>query len=192
MSRFTYRCKCKGGRRAGRWVVLGEPEAAGKPYRLKCLACRWKFWSRAKFAATLPRHKEKSRAGMTDAEILIRICNGSLIVDVERAEVFSMSPRSATPVRLQTWERESNHSTYTFVQICANGKKKKIALHRLVWIAANRLLVPAGFDVDHVNGKQVAVPHAIHNLRLRPSGENRADKSRPSGAIVGDESPDWF
>jgi len=109
---------------------------------------------------------------MSDEQILQRINDGNLIVDCATATVVGVSHCGERQLRVI--ERESNGSTYRFVEVCAGGKKKKIALHRLVWIAANRMIPPAGYDVDHIEGPS----DCIDNLRLRPAGENRADTAR--------------
>lgn len=171
MGRFSHRCKCQDGRRAGRWVVLKPPVAPGKYARLKCLACGWKFSKRNKYVATLPRHVEDTRSGMSDQDVLARIEAGTLVVDTDRATVFSVSRYGGTFLRVI--ERESSGSTYHFVEITSAGKKKKIALHRLVWIAAHRELPPPGFDVNHKRGKRVPLPDSIDNLELLPSSVNR-------------------
>lgn len=111
---------------------------------------------------------EKSRNGLTDQDILDRINDGTLSVLVNEARVFSFSRfgwAELTPI-----ERESNGSTYHFVEIAKQGKKKKIALHRLVWMFHHRCLVPDGFDVDHIADKS----HTIDNLRLLESSKNRS------------------
>lgn len=176
MGRFSHRCKCQGGRRSGRWVVLTPPAAPGKYARLKCLVCNWKFSKRNKYVATLPRHVEKSRSGLTDADVLARIESGTLLVDTARAIVTSLNRLVAST--LKVLERESNGSTYRFVEISAVGKKKKVALHRLVWMAAHGRIPPAGYDVHHVHGKQVENPDGIWNLDLLPIAENRSTSRR--------------
>jgi hypothetical protein len=177
MGRLSHRCKCQDGRLTGRWVVLTPPAAPGKFARLKCLACGWKFSKRAKYVETLPRHMEESRSGMSDHDVLDRINSGTLLVDTDLAIVTSCTARHGTKT-LRVIERESNRSTYRFVEITAGGKKKKVALHRLVWMAAHRQIPPAGYDVHHVNGKQVANPDAIWNLDLLSIGENRSTNRR--------------
>lgn len=163
-------CKCDGGYRANasHWVRL---EYNGKSAHLKCLSCGWKWWSLRKYALKLRPHKEASYSGMTDEDILERLRNGSLRVDVHRATVDSVIENRSIK-RLRVINRESNGSSYNFVEIRHKGKKKKIALHRLVWMAHNDSLVPDGFDVDHIRGK--AAGDGIGNLRLLKSSFNRS------------------
>ena len=48
--------------------------------------------------------------------------------------------------------------------VTANNMKKKVALHRLTWMAYHREVVPDGYDVNHKNGKNLAFPDAAHNV----------------------------
>lgn len=164
-------CKCGGGYLANssRWVVIERREAPQSSH-LKCLACSWKWWSTASYVEKLRDHVEKSFSGATDQDILDRIEDGTLFIDVNNAWVFSLSRGNWRELRIIT--RESNGSSYRFVEVYGKpGKKKKIALHRLVWMAANRQVVPDGYDVDHINGK---VSDGIDNLRLLESSLNRS------------------
>ncbi len=186
MDSRSRRCKCQDGRRAGRWVVLRPAAKPGGSARLKCLVCGWKFSRRGKWLEGLPLHKEESRSGMTDKDILSRIESGSLVVDTELAIVTSVTARYGART-LRIIERESNGSTYRFVEVTASGKKKKISLHRLVWIAAHRQLPPAGYDVDHEFGMRVENPDGIWNLRLLTIAENRATNRGGRPTLVQDE-----
>lgn len=161
------RCKCENRRLRLKWVVI-ERRCEPLSSRLKCLACGIKWWSKAKYVRLLKDHTERSRRGMTDQDILERLLDGSLWVQGET--VFTASSSSPLAVEKKT----SNGSTYDFVTVCSGGRKKKIALHRLVWMAHHRQLVPEGFDVDHVLGKEIPSPNAIENLRLLESSVNRS------------------
>ncbi|MEM1224580.1 MAG: HNH endonuclease [Planctomycetota bacterium] len=105
---------------------------------------------------------------MTDQDILDRINAGTLTVLVNVPSVWSPSTRGW--VRMSIITHQSHGSTYRFVSICHKGKKKKIALHRLVWMFANRSLVPEGYDVDH---READKRDTIDNLRLLESSKNR-------------------
>lgn len=165
-------CNCgPGGFRAhgSSWVVL-ERRSAKQSSRLKCLACGWKWWSFAGYVFDLRDHKEESRSGMTDEDILDRINDGTLTVLVNEARVFSFTKGSWH--ELSPVERTPPSGTsYRFVEVCRHGRKKKVALHRLVWMFAHRSLVPEGYDVDHIEGK---VRDTIDNLRLLESSANRS------------------
>lgn len=106
---------------------------------------------------------------MTDHDILERILDGSLVVDLESGETTS-NGRTLTVIH-RTHKDGPQRGTYRFFEIWKAGKRKKIARHRLVWLAATRQLIPDGFDVDHRDDQDV---DGISNLCLLPSSVNRA------------------
>lgn len=114
----------------------------------------------------------QSRQGMTDSCVLERIKAGTLRICPRGRFVESRTNRGKK--RLQIIRRKRNGSEYRFVSICANGKKKKVSVHRLVWMSQHMQLVPDGFDVDHENGKRIRFADSIENLRLLPSSVNRS------------------
>lgn len=139
--------------------------------RLKCLACSIKWWSKAKYVQQLPDHVERSRKGMTDIDILERIMDGTLWVEGETAWVIDRC-KAKVPLTVRT--RTSSRSTYQFIEVSSRGRKKAIALHRLVWMYHHKQVVPEGYDVDHRFGKNIEKPNSIENLRLLESSVNRS------------------
>lgn len=166
-------CKCRQPwhKILHRWRVLERRQSLSS--QLKCLECGWKWWSTRKYVNKLQDHKEDHQNGLTDQDVLDRIKDGSLLVNIKTPMVVSHSCNKGKSV-LQIIERESNGSVYRFVTVRRYGKKKKIALHRLVWMAKHLQLVPNGYDIDHKQGRS----DAIHNLRLRLSSENRSDNGK--------------
>lgn len=151
--------------------LLSEEEIFDARTRMKkCLKCGHKWNSRRKYVARLADHTEYSRKGMTDQDILDRILSGTLEVDMKGR--FVTSHRRETK-QLTVWEHTRNGSTYRFVSICL-GHKKKISIHRLVWMAFWKQLVPEGQDVDHIKGREIENPDGIENLRLLPVSVNRS------------------
>ncbi|MEM6471698.1 MAG: HNH endonuclease [Planctomycetota bacterium] len=116
---------------------------------------------------------------MTDQDILDRINDGTLVVQMDKPIVWSFNTRRKVWTPLTAIEHESNGSKYRFVNICKRRMKKKIAVHRLVWMFAHRQLVPEGYDVDHIEGK---VSDRIENLQLLESSRNRS-----KGAYIEDQ-----
>lgn len=179
MPRNQSRCPCGTFREAGdRWVVLKRSDKPTGRSLLKCLRCGWKWSSKCKYVGGLPDHKERSRSGLTDQDILDKILAWKLVVSNRGAWVDSYSNRPGCP---PTWKRlkiisrtSPNGGTYRFVQIGAKGKQKKISVHRLVWMSVHKELIPEGFDVDHINGTGIPFPDAIENLRLLESSANRS------------------
>ncbi|MGV3485377.1 MAG: HNH endonuclease [Planctomycetaceae bacterium] len=107
---------------------------------------------------------------MADADVLAMIEDGRLVVDVNQATVIGPMGR---PLAIVCREHKDGPSrgTYRFVKVCCNRRQKKVALHRLVWMAAHLAIVPEGFDVDHVQSQD---DDRISNLRLLESSINRA------------------
>ena len=165
------KCRCGIYNTAGhRWRVLQRAEI-GEKSLLKCLQCGHKWHSQMKYVANLDDHVEYSRTGMTDHDILERLKNKTLVVDPLGRFVISYARKTK---ELTIWERERRGSCYRFISICHNNKKKKIAVHRLVYMAHYMKVVPEGFDVDHREGRDIEYPDAIENLRLLPVSVNRS------------------
>lgn len=163
-------CKCKD---KSRWVVI-ERRKLPLTSRLYCLDCRWKWWSDRKYVAHLSDYKIASRSGMTDKDILQMIRDGLLRVDLETGQARRLNKQETEFRPLKRYLRVSHRAHYWFYKICNQGKQKRIAVHRLCWMFANRGLVPDGYDVDHIHGKDVENPDGINNLRILPSKVNQA------------------
>jgi hypothetical protein len=183
-----------------RWVVLerADPALNGTGASLlKCLQCGFRWKSKRLYVGKLRDWKEEHRSGMTDQDILDRLLDGTLRVDLETAWVFSCSGRftgkatdtwrELTPIYRQPEDRQCG---YWFMEITRNGKKKKIARHRIVWMAANLQLVPDDCDVDH---KRYGDGDGIDNLQLLTKVENRGKHNgRPWNRPAGDYSAEEF
>ena len=167
------RCVCQ-GHYSDNWQNWRVIERVAKPgaSMLYCLECRQEWRSLAKYVVLIPCHEKDDRSGLTDGDVLIRIQEGSLLVNVETCEVRSVTRRGGEKV-LRVVTRRSNGSEYRFVEVSRGGRKKKVALHRLVWMAANRRTVPSGHDVDHRKDQS---DDSIGNLRLMDSSSNRSRK----------------
>lgn len=120
---------------------------------------------------------EYNRPRITDEDVLARIVDGTLIVDVDRARVrsWNCSRQKWTYLLVMVRRHSSGGAPYRFVQICKSRGRKKVALHRIVWMAANMRVPPEGCDVHHRKHKR-RIPDAIDNLLLLPSGVNRSRK----------------
>lgn len=175
------RCRCDGHYTDNwhRWRVLARGENGGSS-KLYCLDCRAEWSSKAKYIVLLKDHAKRSRTGLTDQSIIELIRRGVYLVETENAIVRNANGQ---PLAIVTREHKDGpqRGTYRFVNLCFRGQKKKVALHRLVWMAANDRTVPDGFHVDHVHNQQ---DDSINNLRLLEAGENirrgSADKEKES------------
>lgn len=172
MARYS-NCPCEGKWTAklARWVVLERlPNNHGI---LKCLECGWKWKSKRRYVAKLPDWKERSRRGLTDAEILQRLRDGNLRIDPETAVVES----GLRGWRVLSQYEDQHDSGYRFVKINWKNKQKKIAVHRLQWMAYSEELIPEGYDVHHKTSppRPKPKPNNLSNLELRDSYENQSD-----------------
>lgn len=153
-----------------KWVVVQRSSSPKTSSVLRCLSCGRKWRSRAKYVDLLDDWLPRSRAGMSDEKILQRIIDGTLIVDTEKVIVWSeLTPGQRSELKIIERENE-NGTRYRFLGVSHEGKRKKIALHRLVWIAANLRVIPDGYHVDHISGPS----DSIDNLRLLKSKTNCA------------------
>ena len=169
------RCKCSGHYTTNwhRWRVVDRVESGAS--RVYCLDCRQEWKSRASYVVLLPDHKKRTRSGLTDSDVLSAILDRSLYsVDIHGATVRNAKGRVLAVVE-RSRKDDPRRGTYRFVSFCVDGRKKKIALHRIVWMVAHKTTVPAGYDVDH-QGSQG--DDTISNLRLLESSENRAIPNR--------------
>lgn len=159
-----------------RWVVLRRFDGGG---HLKCLDCGWKWKSKRKYVRLLPDWTEESRTGMTDADILRRLRAGNLRINpVTSAVESNMKGDWRTIKQIASQHGEDG---YRFVSICYAGKKKKIAVHRLQWMAYTDALVPDGYDVHHKKSppRPAEKPNCVSNLELRESMENQCEGCSP-------------
>ena len=178
-------CRCQGHYTDcwTRWRVLERnPGGASKLY---CLDCRWEWLSKAKYVALLPGHTKSDRTGMNDADVLDLIQRNFLIINPKTAVVTNRRGKRLK-ITHRTHRDGPQRGTYRFVNVCSGNKKKKVALHRLVWMAAHRSLIPDGFDIDHVKDQQ---DDTIGNLRLLDSSLNRSLGAQKSIANRESEAP---
>lgn len=153
-----------------RWVALRRAASPGLQSDLKCNQCGWKWKSKRLYIRNIPDGKERSRRGMTDADILARLVNGTLRVNVETTLVMSEGRYGEWKELKPIFRQPDGCSGYYFFSICHNGKKKKITRHGLVWMAANMEVIPDGVIIDHIHGPK-AGDH-IGNLRLYTPAAN--------------------
>jgi hypothetical protein len=167
-ARKPINCWCQGTWKSKslRWGCLKREKTRSLLY---CKDCRQEWWSIRNYAATIPMWVKDARSGLTDQDIMNRIIYGSLRVIERKGLVIVESITSRGTTRLKQTERQVHpYTTYRFVNICADGKKKKIAVHRLNWMFNHQRLVPEGFHVDHANGRG----DVIDNLRLLTVADN--------------------
>lgn len=78
---------------------------------------------------------------MTKRDLLALVKKGPYHIDTESGLVFN-----AKGHQLATYPNDDGH---LFVRVYWNGKRKAIAVHRLVWMAATGCTIPEKFEVHH-------------------------------------------
>ena len=68
-------------------------------------------------------------------------------------------------------KRSFDRNGYPSVRIRWNGHRKGAMVHRLVYMAVRRKLIPDGYDVDHRDKNRAN--SSYRNLRLRTIATNR-------------------
>lgn len=162
-------CWCEGAWKVKipRWGCLKREE---KRSLLYCKDCRQEWWSFRRYAASVPMWTKQVRSGLTDQDMMNRIVAGTLRVRERHGKVIveSVTPNRGV-VQLKQIERQVHpYTTYRFVVVSAGGLQRKVAVHRLNWMAHHMRLVPAGYHVDHEKGRS----DLIRNLRLLPAADN--------------------
>lgn len=117
------------------------------------------------------------RGQLTDDDIFSLLVDQELRVCPITARVFKKN-RELKQIH-RTHIRGPQKGTYRFVHVCRGNDRKKIAVHRLVWMADTLDTIPEDHDVDHIFGSEYG--DEIWNLRLLESAENRrlgAEKTR--------------
>lgn len=107
---------------------------------------------------------------MTDDDILARLRDGSLQVCPFTAAAWSRGKRlAAVP---------NSRRQYWFYEVWKGNRRKKIARHKLAWMAHHGHCLPPGHELDHVRGKQCAQADGIWNLALVTREDHDAKHGR--------------
>lgn len=93
------------------------------------------------------KYKPRTYKACDEQIVLDRLADGTLKVDVSGGRVLVRRPNGRWAVPYL----ERDRCGYLFFRLYRNGARRKIALHRAVWMAANGTLIPAGHEVHHVN-----------------------------------------
>lgn len=108
-----------------------------------------------------------------DQLVLDRILEQTIKVDFNTGDIFTCLGASGKKIDWRKLAISKGRRGDHFVSICRHGKRKAIAVSKVIIMADTKKLIPPGFDVDHINRNYT--DNALDNLRLRNSSENRAD-----------------
>lgn len=121
----------------------------------------------------------------SDELIACALANGDIICDFDTGKVYGTRGRGG--VKLDT-PRElgfKHPSGYIHVNLSANGAKKQVRVHRIVYIAAHGG-IPSGMVVDHING--IKDDNRLCNLQLL-TPEDNSRKAKDDGAYSVNSDP---
>jgi len=98
---------------------------------------------------------------MTQREVLKLLKSGAYTVDLEAGTV---NGRNGKPLKTYRNNDDGDEGKYFFVALydAGTGKRKDIAVHRLVWMVGNNRTIPRDFEIHHHNGD--TEDNAFNNL----------------------------
>lgn len=120
-----------------------------------------------------------------DELIACALANGDIFCDFETGKVFGT--RGPGGVKLSTpRELGFRHPTgYIHINLSANGVKKQVRVHRVIYIAAHGG-IPDGMVIDHING--IKDDNRLCNLQAMTTEDN-SHKAKADGAYLGNSDP---
>lgn len=167
------RCQC--GKHWTKMVDVWRQSRQQKKRRwVYCPQCRRHWLTRAKYAERLKPIRDKKIGRLTDEEVVELVKAGLLRVCYVSCRVFKRQHQLSHWYPLKLIDRTRKGTTYTFVEVGFACKRKKVAVHRLMWMQHTGQPIPDGYDVDHKNGRTDLQSDRIENLRLL-----RAERNRP-------------
>lgn len=89
----------------------------------------------------------KKRESIPDAEILEMLETGLIKVDLNTG-VVAKGDKVLQPTIVGT---DGKNGTRKRIEICNKGRKRSILLAKLIYMAGNKMIVPTGFEVHHID-----------------------------------------
>ena len=115
-----------------------------------------------------------------DRLILKMLDQGEYVVDIKHGEIYSARKGVGNLRKLKGQIRRG----YRRIDIRTPELRVSAAVHRIVWIAKTREMIPEDLVIDHQNGDRL--DNRIENLELMTHMEN-LDKRRFRGDFDGEE-----
>lgn len=115
------------------------------------------------------------------AAILYAILDGVIVVDTVRA-VIKMRGRVLK-------QRPDSTDRYLFVRIHMYGGRRAIAVHRMVWMAMHKMVVPPEHDIHHKDRNKRN--NVGTNLSARDMAKHRAEAAKEFWADFNGYPPEW-
>lgn len=89
------------------------------------------------------RDRQRKPPEISDEEILTFLREGLYRVDIENAKVYG---KDGIEIKQ---ESSGDRGTYRCIRIKNKGKRRKIAVHTIVWMAGTDSVKPKGWQVHH-------------------------------------------
>lgn len=122
----------------------------------------------------------------TDALVKLCLSNGWIKVDPNTGDVYGNRGPGGMALNRYRELKGAMINGYKVHKLNANGLKKMVKAHRVVWIAVNGE-IPDGYVVDHINNDKS--DNRINNLQLLTPGRNSTKAKRDGRYLSGDKSP---
>ena len=184
---IRFGCRCEPGRKSRRNYVCTRRHVAtttsGEVFsrysEVKCRVCGGKWRTAATYVDKLPDYRERKYRKLIDEQILQLLRDGHLRVNPITGIVRKQKRLAGGNhgYWLNQWiilKQDPDRNGYPSVRIRWSGHRKGIMVHRLVYMAVRRKLIPDGYDVDHRDKNRANC--SIRNLRLRTVHDNRGDQ----------------
>lgn len=125
-----------------------------------------------------PAKKKRKVPSVRDYKIFFdRMEEGTLRVDCEAQKVYTYYRKEWRELKCDLDDKRPN-KVYLFVRVYHKGKRRCIALHRLIWMVHNGVeSIPKGYDIGHEDDD--STNNDPMNLELEPSHVNQRRNSIP-------------
>lgn len=123
-----------------------------------------------------------------EKDILVQLClsNGWIKVDPNTGEIYGNRGPGGNTLQRYKGLKGVVINGYIVHTLNANGIKKHVRAHRIVWMAVNGE-IPDGYVVDHINNNKT--DNRITNLQLLTPERNSTKAKQDGRYLSGDKSP---
>jgi len=109
------------------------------------------------------KRKRRRFVKMSDADLLTLLSGPRYVVDTLNGVIKSTATGLSLFIHVC-------HRGYAHVRLYDGNKERRVAVHKAVWMRANRQCVPAGFELHH--GERGKEFNGISNILLREGCEH--------------------
>ncbi len=138
-----------------------------------------------KTAAKKPAKPKRKYARIDNYEIFRIIKAGGLDADLEDGTIY----RIRGDERKEIPQVPDRRGRYLFVYVYHRGKRRKIAVHVLIWMIGAKSMVPKGCDVHHCDEDREN--NSFRNLEPEDLHDHRSRHGRVGAAVANGYPPGW-